>query len=460
MRSPKCFSSEAGFFLIALAAGCATVDPRPDFDRAREEIRATTGEQAVYDPEGPPLSAGELEAQLADGLGLEEATRLALLNNRRLQAGFMSLGVARSDFVQAGLLRNPSLSLAFLFPDTGGRARWAADLAGSASELWEIPRRQEVARADLERRILELSRFAGELVYGTKLSYFESVAAGEVRAVAAQSAELARGSLNAVRRQVAGGVATKADENLAESLSLAAELASRSARREEVESRRRLAALLSLEQDLLDVALVDPLPVRAWPELAREQLVEQALGARLDLRAAARGVSAAEEQVALERTRMLPDLTVGVSAERPEGGSSADFLFGPGATVELPVFDRNQAQVSRAGFRLAELQKEHAALAAEIGQEVRAAVDRASIASSNAAFVRDDLVPQAERSAALAGRAYDLGDTILVTLLQAQGALLEARRAATASALEAALSVIEVERVLGVPLASLSGEGP
>jgi outer membrane protein, heavy metal efflux system len=455
MRSPK-----TGPFLLALAAGCATVDPRPDFDTAREEIRATTGEQAVYDPQEPPLSAGALEEQLADGLGLEEATRLALLNNRRLQAGFMSLGVARADFVQAGLLRNPSLSLAFLFPDTGGRARWAADLAGSASELWEIPRRQEVARADLERRILELSRFAGELVAATKRSYLESVAAGEARAIAAQSAELARRSLDAVRRQASGGVATKVDENLAESLSLRAELASRSARREEAESRRRLAALLSLEQDLLDVALVDPLPARAWPELSREQLVEQALGARLDLRAAARGVTAALEQVALERTRMLPDLQAGVSAERPEEGSSVDFLLGPQATVELPLFDQNQAQVSRARFWLAQLQKEHAALAAEIGQEVRAAADRASSASSNAAFLRDDLVPQAERSAALAGRAYELGDTILLTLLQAQGALLEARRAATASALEAALSAIEVERVLGLPLASLPAQGP
>jgi cobalt-zinc-cadmium efflux system outer membrane protein len=49
---------------------------------------------------------------LAGGLELDEALRLAPLNNRHLQAEFAALGVARADLVQAGLLRNPSASVA------------------------------------------------------------------------------------------------------------------------------------------------------------------------------------------------------------------------------------------------------------------------------------------------------------------------------------------------------------
>ena len=436
---------------LVAAGGCASVDPRADYEEARREIRAATGEAEVHDPGEPALSSEEIGGVLADGLGLAEATRLALLNNRRLQAGFRSLGVARADYVQAGLLENPSLSLAFLFPEGGGRARWTADLVGSVAEIWRIPARRALARAGLEQRILELSRFAGELVAGTRAAYLEGVAAREARSLAREDVELARRSLAGVRRQVEEGVASRTDEGLAESLALAAELASQRAEREEAASLRRLAALLSLEEDLLGVRLSDPLPDPAWRGPEREQLVEESVSARADVRAAERAVAAAEERVSLERRRKF-GLGAGASAERPEGGSSADLLVGPAATVELPIFDRNQAQVSRAELELAERRKEREALVAEVRQEVRAALDRAEVASRAAVFARDELVPQALRTAALAERAYELGDTTVLTLLEARKAALEARRTELEALLEAALSRIDLERAAGAPL--------
>ena len=85
-------------------------------------------------------------------------------------------------------------------------------------------------------------------------------------------------------------------------------------------------------------------------------------------------------------------------------------------------------------------------------EEVRAALDKAEIAAKAAAFARDALVPQAERSAALAERAHELGDTTVLTLLQARRTALEARRTAVDARLEAALARIEAERAAGAPL--------
>ncbi len=451
----SCFRSLGALAALSVA-GCETVDPRPDYERARQEIRAITGEEEVHDPDEPALSAAEIGTMLSDGLGLDEAARLALLNNRRLQAGFLGLGVARAEYVQAGLLENPSLSLAFLFPDAGGRARWTADLVGSVAEIWQIPSRKALAQAGLEQRILELSRFAGELVAATKEAYFESVAAREARSVARTNLELARRSLEGVRRQVEEGVASKTDEGLAESLALGAELSFQRTEREEVAAKRKLAALLSLEEDVLSVALTDALPDPAWKRIEREAFVEASLNARPDLRAAARAVAAAEERVALEHKRRFPGVSAGLSAERPEGGSSADFLVGPGAEIEIPLFDQNQAQVSHTEFDLAARRMEYEALAAEASQEVRAALDKAEIASRAAAFAKDELVPQAERSASLAEKAYELGDTTVLTLLQAQRGALEARRTEIEALLEAVLSRIEVERAAGAPLGASS----
>jgi len=445
---------------VLWGAGCASVDARADYEEAQREIRATTGAEVVHDPDEPVLTDTELAAMLADGLGLEEATRLALLNNRRLQAGFLELGVARADYVQAGLLRNPSLSLAFLFPDSGGRVRWTADLVGSVTELWQIPARQALAQAGIEQRILELSRHAGELFAATKTTYLESVAAREAREVAAANLELARRSLDAVGRQVAEGVASRTDESLAESLALSAELALQRSEREWVVGTRKLAALLSLEEDLLAIALVDPLPEPQGGTIAREDAVAASLVARADVRAAARAVAAAEEEVALERRSRLPELEVGVSAERPEGGSSDDLFLGPAAVLELPIFDQNQAQVSRAEFVLAQRRKEQEALLVEVKQELRAALDRAEVAARAATFATNELLPQAERAAALAEKAYELGDTTVLTLLQSRRTALEARRTRLDALLEAALAMIEAERAAGAPLPARSEVQP
>lgn len=442
---------------VALSlAGCASVDPRPDYEQAQQEIRAATGAEEIHDPDEPVLTGAEIEAILADGLGLDEATRLALQNNRRLQAGFLALGVARADYVQAGLLQNPSLSLAFLFPDAGGRVRWTADLVGSLTEIWQIPSRQALAQEGIEQRILELSRFAGELVAATKTAYFEGVAARETREVGRANLELALRSLEGVRRQVAEGVASKTDESLAGSLALGAELSFQRTERERFAAARKLAALLSLEEDLLVMTLTDPLPEPEWQTLEREEVVAASLHVRADVRAAAHAVAVAEEQVVLERKRRFPEVGAGVSAERPEGGSSDDFFLGPAAVLELPLFDQNQAQVSRAEFELAQRRKEHEALVAEATQELRAALDKAEVAARTATFARNELVPQAERGATLAEKAYELGDTTVLTLLQAQKAALEARRAAVEALLGAALARIEVERTAGAPLRSWS----
>jgi outer membrane protein, heavy metal efflux system len=443
----------------ATASACATVDPRPDYARARDEIRVTAGEEEVFDPEGPVLSTEEIRAMLADGLALDEAGRLALLNNRRLQAGFLGLGVARSDFVQAGLLKNPSLSIAFLFPSGGGRTKWEAELAGNVAELWQIPARKALAGEEVEQRILELSRFAGELVASTKRAYFESVAAREGLAVARADEELARRSLAAVKRQVEMGVATRTEQNLAESDSLRAGFALLEAERGATSAKRELAALLSIEFDLLEVELTDPLPAPIAPALGRESLVQRSLELRPDMRAAGRAIAAAEARVSLEKRRVIQGASLGIAAERPEGGSAVDFLAGPSAALEIPIFDQNQAQVSRAEYHLGEIRKEYEGLAVDVSQQVRAGVDRAIAAANAGKFAQSELIPQAEASAALAQRAFDLSEATVVALLQAQRNALEARRSGIDSLLDAARSRIELERILGAPLEEARGAG-
>lgn len=446
---------------LSLAGACATpeVDPRPDQQQARELVQAASGQMQIHDPDAAPLASEEIQALLADGLGLAEALRLALLNNRRLQAGFAGLGVARADFVQAGLPKNPSLGIGFLLPSGGGQPQITAELAQSLGDFWELPKRQALAEVAIQHQIFELSRFAAGLLADTQDAYFESVASAELIATAREGAILAQTALDAVERRVQGGVATATERNIAQSQFLSARMALLGAERKGGEALRKLASHLSLDGDLREVLLTSALPDPDLLALDREALVQRSRSARLDVRAAQAAVHAAEAQLSLEQRKVWPELELNLGVERPEQGSSVDWMAGPGATIELPIFDRNQVQIVRARLRRDQLAKELEALVVDVGQEVRASVDRASASARSAQFVSLELLPQAERAAELARTAYELGNTTLLPMLESQRAVLQARTSRVEALLEAARARVDVERNTGAALEVL-GQDP
>ncbi len=97
---------------IALAlAGCATVDPRQDYQTTIERITEATGYETVYRPDEDELVQEQVDSLLSGGLTADEAAQVCLLNNPDLQAMFYEIGMARADVVQAGLQSNPTLAL-------------------------------------------------------------------------------------------------------------------------------------------------------------------------------------------------------------------------------------------------------------------------------------------------------------------------------------------------------------
>ena len=150
-------------FLISLT-GCAQVRPQQDFARTRDLIAKTTGADNVYDAQHPAITVAELNEILADGLTAKEAVRIALLNNRTIQAGFMAIGVAKADWVQSGLFTNPILSIAARLPEGGGRANLDAAIAQNIAEIWQIPQRKTIAQAELDRTVLQIAHNAAATV--------------------------------------------------------------------------------------------------------------------------------------------------------------------------------------------------------------------------------------------------------------------------------------------------------
>ena len=88
------------FLAIACTSSCVQVQPKPDFETARDLVEESTGRREIFDPYTAALTEDEINAILDEGLTLDEGLRLVLVNNRELQAQFQEIGIAHADWVQ------------------------------------------------------------------------------------------------------------------------------------------------------------------------------------------------------------------------------------------------------------------------------------------------------------------------------------------------------------------------
>lgn len=482
---------------ILIPLGCAQVNPTADYGRGAEEIKAATATDAVYHPNEEAEAGRRVREILRDGLTAEDAVRVALLNNPTLQAAFYRIGTARADVVQSGLFSNPSLALSVQFPEGGGRSNLQASLAQNIVDLWQIPVRKRVAEATLTETVLSISRDGVRLAADVKAAYFAAVAADRNLAIAKENLDVTRHLLNVTRALQKAGAVGELDVNLARSPVLTAELDVRSARLGADTERRRLAILLGLTDRGTDLQLIEALPQPPDVSPPPEQMVEVALGARLDLRAARQARTAAEQRVREEYLKVFPDIELGPFLERNEsralpgrniladtarasvaaGGLTApdiqsrgqrdeerrqeiNSILGPALTMTLPIFDQNQAQIAKAEYEYRQALKQLDAIERAIVQEARQSADRAETAWEIARFYEDEVVPQAQRALDLSDTSYRAGKTSIVTVLEAQRTLLAARRSAVDAMREAAEAIADLERTTGRPLDVLLSPTP
>ncbi len=476
--------------VLMVSVGCATVDPTPDYNRTRTLIDQGTGVAEAYSPEQDGLSAEELSAYLSDGLTSDEAVRMALLNNRKLQAAFSDIGMARADWVQSGLLSNPSLGIGVMFPAGGGLSNIQGSLAQNIVDLWQMPVKKRIAEHQVEGQIVRVARLAGELAAATTRAYYAAVAADDLLAIAEDNLDLLGKSYDVTKAQREAGVASALDENLQRGELLRAELDLRNARLASVNAKRSLAGLLSLDLNTDELDLTDPLPESGEHAFNADSLIAVARENRLDLKALEEAVGASSAEIKLEFLRVFPEVSIGISGERLEGRGqpgrdvAADFarsslragglaipdvqtrgeraaegrqeieyMWGPNISVTLPIFDQNQAQIARAQYGRVQAIKSYEDLYLSIAQDIRIAVDRASVLWTNVAFYRESLLPQAQKNLEFTDVAYKAGSTNVLTLLESQRALLKTRRGYVLAWSDASMSLSDLERAVGLPLA-------
>jgi cobalt-zinc-cadmium efflux system outer membrane protein len=394
---------------------------------------------------------------LSDGLSEDEAVAIALWNNAAFQAELAALGLARADLIEAGLLRNPSLTL--IFPISPKLIEAVANWPFEA--LWQRPRRVAAARLELDRVTESLMQSGLNLVRDVRVAYADLALAGERSRIATEavrergqiaeivSARLRAGDISELETSAARLDARLAEEQatrLAHEVALAAD---------------RLRALLGLAKDgpsfnlspsSMDQTGASPSPAvkvsaRAAPALEMPgsgvvgELIKQALAGRPELKAAELAIEAAGQRAKWERSKIL-NLS-GIVKEY--GRSSNGFEQGPGLQVELPIFHRNQGGLTRAEAEIERAARQYIAISHRVALEVREAYTQLAQARASLDLWRARVLPPIEEDIRRAERAYAAGDVSYLFVLETTRRLTDARlrEAELKAALERATAQLE-----------------
>ena len=434
--------------LTMLLTACATVKTDHEWERVRAITKERTGEEIIWEesPREELEIQHEIEELTADGLSRQEATRIALINNRGLQRTFEEIGISKSDLVQAGLFTNPSLEAIFRFPSGGGRSNVEAAVFFSLSDFWQIPLRKKVAAAQMEATIIQVAEAVLETTAKAKSAYDAVFYLSEIERKTHEVLQKVQETKNQVAKRRDFGFASDQDLYLAEIMVIEAEMEAERLRSDLAIARAHLNRVLGLGPSQADYQILhmDPEPIDFL--LLPEDVVAYALRNRLDIRLAQFRISEIESRVELERMRVLKHVGVGASYEREPGGTD---LSGPAIDIQIPLFDQNQARISKAQYQLRQAHKNLEALEGQIREEVLSDIERIAFLQIRAQKLRDKIIPLREKAVSYAETWVKSMQLHSLHLLEAQKGLLKSHRDYLQTLMALRHAVVDLELHLG-----------
>jgi cobalt-zinc-cadmium efflux system outer membrane protein len=389
--------------------------------------------------------AEEVRKLLAEKLTTDTATQVALLNNRALQATYTELGVAQADLVQAGLLENPIFDFNATFPLAGGEPDLELGVALGFLNIFYMPLRKRVARAQFEAAKLRVTGEVLDFTAGVRKAFYRHQANEQM--VELQQA-IARGlaaALDVAQRLHDAGNITALDlakeRALAEEAKLqlaAAELAVR-------QSREQLNDLMGLWGQQMAWEIDPRLPDIPPQPMPVEELERHALSKSLDLASTRQQMIVAGERLGFNRAAALfPDMEVGAKAERSEG----EWGVGPTLEFPIPLFDQGQARIGRGAAELRRTYQAYYALAVRIRSAARTVRDRVQGARNRSLYYRDIMLPLRERIVNESQLQYNAMQIGVFDLLRSQERQIQAATAYIDSQLNYWLARTDVEHLL------------
>lgn len=398
---------------------------------ARGEVKSSKAVTAASIPEGVSLS---------DGLTEDEAVAVALWNNATFNADLTALGFARAELKEAGLLRNPVLSV--LFPI--GPKQLEAIVNLPLELLWQRPRRVAAAKTNVLRVAESLEQNALNLVRDVRLAYSDVLLAQDRATLSANVVETRRPIPTIMEARFRVGDISELEMNAAriEARTVEEEAARLAREVPIVKERLRFLLGLSAEQTAFEIAPATFEP--GVPEDA-DKLLREAFAARPDLRAAELAIEAAGQRAKWERSRIFSV----IAALDMNGQGTRGFEAGPGIAVDVPIFNRNQGGISRAEAEVELALRQYVLVRQQIATEVQEARAQLVQARESLTAMRERIMPRLEEDVRIWQASFKDGEVPYLFVLQNRQQLDGARVREAEMAATLRRARVQLERGVG-----------
>ena len=373
-------------------------------------------------------------------LSTDDAAAVALWNNKQLHADLATIGIAKGDLIDAGLLRNPRLDM--LMPV--GAKPFELLMNFPIEVFWQRGRRVQAAEQAFELLGNSLIQNGLNVIRDARWAHTDLVLALGRQDVAQRSVELRDRIALLTEARLKAGDISELDAMAAKSDLAGAkeQLARLSAEVAVAKERFRFALGLALDPGAIPVK-ADPVSNASPPPAS--DLLEKAMASRADLKAAEISIAAATKRAGWERTRLSL-----VSAQLSSKGiGNNGILTSPGISAELPIFNRNQGLIARADADVEVQMRLYLALKQRVAFEVQEARQLLLQAQAGLTRLSVDVLPALRKTASLAQQQYEKGEVAYLFVLEQSRWLVDAELRLADSEAVVRRSIAQLERSVG-----------
>ena len=442
-----------GFALFAcwMLTGCASRRASTGFQDVQGQVGALIDKKIEW--EGAS-STGNVAAAVEPLLNQQEisidgAVQIALLKNFTLQATFEELGIAEADVMESGVPKNPILGASVRFPDRGpAGANSELTIAFNFIDLILVPMRKRLEASRFDAAKTRVTLAVLNLATDVKLAYYELQGA---QAKLALKRDLLLGA------EAASEFAQKLwKAGNASELEVLPRVASYHHATLDVDRiqlsitglQEKLGRLMGVAAVRIKDKISSKLPdLPAQRALSTPDTLEsQAVANRLDLDMQRQDVNIIEKARALRHWGVFTAVELGASTEREPDGVR---VTGPTLQLELPLFNRGQADRARLLAQYRQSRDKLTAMELSVRSEVREILAQVLAAQNTLEAYRKTMGPLHARVVELSQERYNNMTLSALDLLAAKQEQLNAQVEQVEALRDYWTHRVELERAVG-----------
>ncbi len=382
-------------------------------------------------------------------LVLSKALSLALVKNPQLAVFSYEIRAQEAMQLQAGLLPNPTFNAnASNFGNSAYQGFDGDAVSLELSQLIELggKRAARIKAAGLTQTLANWD-------YETqRMNVMTQVAQAFIRVLAAQESVVLAQEMQTVADKMTAAVSALFEAgNVAAVEKIKTKVMQSTTKIELMRAeknlqiaRRALAATWNNSNPRFTTAIGDLKAIKKLPEFS---LLVKQLNTNPDLARWTDEISQRQALMELEESKAIPDVTVTLGVNN--NLIPNDYALLAGVSIPIPLFDRNQGNISAARFRVSKAEASYQNRKLKFKTQLNTRYQQLQIAYEEVLALEEEVIPSAERAYQIAKQGYQLGKFNLLNLLDAQRTLFRVQKQYLRALTDYHLNVAQIERLTG-----------